>query len=182
MASKIYTRTGDFGETALVGGTRISKASLRVDAYGAMDETNTVVGAAFARCEDMQLCRILEFVMHKLFNCSSLLAHPVAIASKVRITSKDIEFLEDSIDSLQSATDPIRGFALPTGCDLAACLHMARTTCRRAERRLVTLHRKEPVDECLLRFVNRLSDLLFAAARYANHIASQPDILWDSGR
>ena len=182
MGSRIYTKSGDKGETSLVGGVRISKASHRVDAYGSIDETNAFVGAAFAMTDDIQLVNILEFAMHKLFNCSSTLAHPAGVPSKVCISSADIEFLEKSIDSLESASGPSRGFVLPTGCPLAAQLHMARTVCRRAERRLVTLNAEEVIDENLLRFVNRLSDLLFAAARYANYIGSHPEILWDFDR
>lgn len=180
MGSRIYTKTGDFGETSLVGGARVSKTSLRVDAYGSVDETNAFVGAAYALTEDSQLRRIFEFVMHKLFNCSSLIAHPVDVPSKIRIAPEDIAILEESIDTLEQCTGPIEGFLLSTGCPLAAQIHMARTVCRRAERRLFALHNEETVDEHILCFVNRLSDLLFAAARYANHIHSYPEVLWDS--
>ncbi len=182
MNTKIYTRTGDSGETSLVGGSRISKSSRRVEAYGAIDETNAFVGAALAITSDSPLRQILEFVMHKLFNCSSVLAHPAHVPATVAITPENVTFIEKSIDSMEAATGPSRGFVLPTGCPLAAQLHMARTVCRRSERRLFALNAEEPVDENVLCLINRTSDLLFAASRYANYLAQLNDIPWNSSR
>jgi cob(I)alamin adenosyltransferase len=182
MGSRIYTKTGDAGTTALYGGARISKASLRVDAYGSMDEANTFVGAARALTDDPRLAAVLEHVMHKLFNCASLLAHPRGMTPRVSIAEKDVSRLEEGIDSFEAHTGPLAGFVLPTGTPLAAQLHMARTVCRRAERRIVALDAEEPVDPMVLRFVNRTSDVLFAAARYANHIGNHHDTPWDSNR
>ena len=180
MTSYLYTRTGDKGSTSLCDGSRVSKDAPRVEAYGALDETNSWVGAALASVEDPLLHNILQFLMHRLYNCSSNLAvPPTADMEPVSIAEQDARFLEQAIDLLGTKTAPLSGFVLPGGTRAAGMLHVARTVCRRAERRVLSLKRTEPVDDEVLRFVNRASDLLFAAARYANAIDANGDITWN---
>jgi cob(I)alamin adenosyltransferase len=179
MVSKIYTRTGDGGTTSLADGERVSKCAPRVEAYGTIDEANACVGAARAFTADARLEAILAFVQHRLYNCASATAcsRPAAAAS---ISDGDIAFLERSIDELEEQTGASRGFVLPGGGRGASLLHVARTACRRAERRLFALSRTEPVEANVLRFVNRASDLLFAAARCSNRIEIGADVLWNA--
>jgi cob(I)alamin adenosyltransferase len=180
--SKIYTKSGDDGTTDLFGGTRVSKADIRVEAYGTIDEANTFIGAAMTQIEDDALSLLLEFVMHKLFNCSSALAHPPDVTSQSTIRKEDLATLEQAIDSFMNAAGPITEFVLPTGTPAASSLHVARTVCRRAERRLVALNQLEPVNPLILKFINRISDFLFAASRYANKIGNKSDLPWNSKR
>jgi cob(I)alamin adenosyltransferase len=181
--SLIYTRTGDRGETSLSDGTRVSKTDLRVEAYGTVDEANSWVGAAVAFAEDAYLRSVLEFLQHRLYNCSSNVATPPGAAHvPPGITAEDVAALEQAIDRLEARAGAIRCFVLPGGTRAAGLLHVARTVCRRAERRLLALRAGAPVDEHVLRFVNRASDLLFAAARYDNAVAGSGDVPWDAQR
>jgi len=180
MNSRIYTRTGDGGETALVDGTRVPKDAARVEAYGAIDEANAWVGAARARCVEPLLDRTLELVQHRLYNCSSNLATPPGASgfSPPTIFEGDLTFLERAIDRFEEASGPVSVFVLPGGTEAAALLHVARTVCRRAERRVVTMRQAgDPVEPLVLKFLNRTSDFLFAAARYANRVAG--DVAWN---
>ncbi len=182
MASRIYTRTGDAGDTGLVGGDRVPKDSVRVEAYGCVDEANSWVGVARAYVDDAALGAALEYVQHRFFNCSSNLATvPGSGFEPTKVTEEDVAFLEAAIDRYETATGALRSFVLPGGSKAAAYLHVARTVCRRAERSIVALKRTEPVDPLVLKFVNRSSDFLFAAARYANSLAGQPDVEWKHG-
>ena len=160
----IYTRTGDSGETGLVGGARVSKSSARVEAYGTLDEANSMVGLARVAIEDPLVDRILAFVQQRLLNCSSALATPDARAGTPQVSALDVAFLESATDALGERGGAFREFVLPAGSEAVARLHLARTVVRRAERRVVALAASEPVDANLLAFLNRLSDLLFAAA------------------
>lgn len=189
--TKIYTRTGDTGQTSIVGGTRVPKNSPRVEAYGSVDEANSCVGLARAALEvaaeeDLRLDVILDFVQHRLFDCSSLLATPAPVRAErdtgPAIVPGDIERLEAWIDELTDAVGEIDHFVLPGGCEEACRLHVARTVVRRAERRIHDLAADEPgeVDPQVLKFVNRLSDLLFTMARYANHAYGAGDVFWDA--
>lgn len=189
MTGPIYTRRGDSGETSLVGGARVPKNSERVEAYGTVDEANSAVGLARAAIttdafgaspDDIDLDGILGFVQHRLFNCSSRLATPPGAESErtPAVTPDDVTRLEAAIDALTAATGELDHFVLPGGCEAAARLHVARTVVRRAERRILDLDAHEPVDDHVLAFVNRLSDLLFAAARYENRACG--DVVWDS--
>lgn len=180
MAARIYTRSGDRGETGLVDGSRVSKDAARVEAYGALDEANAWVGAALALVEDPALVDPLTFLQHRLFNCCSNLATPPG--SKFEpptVSDADVAFLEASIDRFEAATGTLTHFVLPGGGCAAGMLHVARTVCRRAERRIVTLGALEPVDAGVLKLVNRASDFLFAAARLANRLENRPDVAWD---
>ncbi len=181
MNSNIYTRGGDRGQTSLVDGSRVSKGSLRVEVYGTLDEANSWVGLARADLADEGLDRALAFLQHRLFNCSSYLATPPdAEATPPGVSAGDVTYLERAIDRMEQVTGPLSHFVLPGGTAAAARLHLARTVCRRAERRMVSLADAEEVDPTVLKLVNRCSDFLFAAARYANHEAGVDDPVWDS--
>ena len=179
MKSRIYTRIGDRGATSLADGTRVPKGALRIEAYGTIDEANSWVGVARAFTDDARLGAALELLQHRLYNCSSNVATSDPAAGATRVSGEDVAFLERAIDALDGAAGEIRGFVLPGGGRAASFLHVARTVCRRAERLLWTLAEREPVDPDVLAFLNRASDLLFAAARYANRLERGGDVLWD---
>jgi cob(I)alamin adenosyltransferase len=184
---KIYTRTGDAGDTSLFGGTRVPKNDARVDAYGEVDELNACLGAARAALSgpgaagrDGDIDEALVQIQRDLFALGARLADPGAkIAprvAKAALDDADIVRLEDAIDRLERELPPLRHFILPGGAPAGAALHLARTVCRRAERRIVAL--QPAVDERLLRYINRLSDLLFVMARAVNHRAATPEVEW----
>lgn len=180
MISKLYTKTGDFGETSLAGGKRIKKSDIRVEAYGTLDELNAALGAALPLVQDFRLKEAIEFLMHKIFNCASNLATPLDRGAKrTKITTRDIAYLERAIDWMMRETGPLKGFVLPTGAPVTGMLHLARTICRRAERRTAALAEHEPPDAEVSAFINRASDFLFAAARLAQAQSGQRDIVWD---
>ena len=181
MDARIYTRRGDKGETSLVGGRRVAKNSLRVKAYGEIDETNSHVALAAAAVTDDLLIRALRFVQHKLYNCAANLAAPPGAPAVDRpvVTKSDVRELEWLIDFMTHKMGTIDVFILPGGVEAAARLHVARAVARRAERTVFDLAGHEQVDESVLSFMNRLSDLLFTAARYANYLASVGDVVWD---
>jgi cob(I)alamin adenosyltransferase len=178
---KIYTKTGDAGETSLFDQTRVSKADARVDAYGEVDELNACLGAARAAGLDAELAAALEAIQKQLFALGARLADPAArIAARVTktaIAESDVEGLERIIDRLEAELPPLRRFVLPGGSSAGAQLHVARTVCRRAERRVVALG-GDQVDAIALTYLNRLSDLLFVMARAANRRAGMPETEW----
>jgi cob(I)alamin adenosyltransferase len=178
---QIYTKTGDNGETSLFDNTRVSKADPRVDAYGEVDELNACLGAAKAAGIGGDLAVPLESIQQDLFALGARLADPSArIAERVTkaaITAAAVERLERLIDRLDSETPPLRKFILPGGSPAGALLHLARTVCRRAERRVVALG-SDAVDPILIVYLNRLSDLLFVMARAVNHRAGMPEVTW----
>lgn len=180
---KIYTRTGDAGETGLWGGLRVPKDALRVQAYGSVDETNAAVGVARATAAlSPVLDQILELVQNDLFVVGADLATPGEAANVPRLGPEAAERLERAIDQLEAELEPLRQFILPGGTPAAAQLHLARTVCRRAERWCVTLTHAEPVNPHVLTYLNRLSDLLFVLARSANAQAGVADVPWRSPR
>jgi cob(I)alamin adenosyltransferase len=182
---KIYTKTGDGGDTGLFGGPRVGKDDLRVEAYGAVDELNAVVGLARARGGDAEVAGLLAAVQEQLFTVGAELATPPGARAHAAVPPVEPAWtlaLERAIDRFEAELPPLRHFILPGGAALAADLHHARAVCRRAERRVVTLHHHEPVEANLLAFLNRLSDFLFVAARLANHRAGTPEITWDPHR
>jgi cob(I)alamin adenosyltransferase len=178
---KIYTRTGDSGETALLGGKRVSKADPRVAAYGEVDELNAWLGLVRAGALGTELAAMIERIQRDLFAIGSRLADPGRkVASKVEktaVTGDDVTRLEDWIDQLESEVPPLRRFILAGGAPSGASLHVARTICRRAERRVVGLGRDEVESEILV-YLNLLSDLLFVMARVANRRAGVPELEW----
>jgi cob(I)alamin adenosyltransferase len=179
-AMKIYTKTGDSGDTSLFDNTRVSKADPRVDAYGEVDELNACIGAVRAAGVDDDIGEALESIQRSLFAVGARLADPSArIADRVvkaAVTDADIERLEHTIDRLETELPPLRRFILPGGSSAGALLHLSRTICRRAERRVVGLG--PAVEAGVIVYLNRLSDLLFVMARAVNHRAGAPEIEW----
>jgi cob(I)alamin adenosyltransferase len=180
---KIYTKTGDKGETGLWGGGRIPKDSPRINAYGTVDECNAVIGIARAAGMDKSLDDKLAHVQHRLFVVGSDLATPNDVDPAIpRIAEDDIQLLEKWIDEMEGELAPLKQFIMPGGSQPASFLHLARTVCRRAERWAVLLSREEPTSHPAVVFLNRLSDFLFVAARTANRLAGVADTPWESHR
>jgi cob(I)alamin adenosyltransferase len=179
---KIYTKTGDAGQTGLFGGQRVSKDSLRVHAYGTADECNAAIGVARAAGIHKELDEVLATVQNQLFVVGADLATPGESANIPRVGDEEITFLEGWIDALEAELEPLRQFILPGGTLAAAQLHLARTTCRRVERWAVSLAQAEPISPQVLTYLNRLSDFLFVVARAANARAGTPDVPWVSPR
>jgi cob(I)alamin adenosyltransferase len=176
---KIYTRTGDHGETKLIGGERVPKNHLRIAAYGGVDEANAALGAALALLEDAGLKALLEPVQHDLFRVGAALATPPEQRRIIPpLTRADVQRLEQAIDGLEAELPSLREFILPGGSPAAAYLHLARSIVRRVERGAVALSQREEAPPGILAYLNRLSDLLFVAARTANHQAGIEDISW----
>lgn len=178
---KIYTRTGDQGETGLFDGTRVSKADLRVDAYGEVDELNATLGLVRAAGVDLEIEAAIVAIQRDLHAVGARLADPRhKIASRVEKAAIDVDAvarLEATIDRLEGELPPLRRFILAGGSPAGAALHVARTVCRRAERRIVALG-SGAVDADVVTYVNRLSDLLFVMARAVNHRAGLPETEW----
>jgi len=178
---KIYTKTGDDGETGLFGGARVSKASDRVDTYGTVDELNAVLGVARGRTMPTELDGPLARIQSELFTLGAELATVSGKEDKLGIallTEAQVVWLEGAIDAADAPLPPLKTFVLPGGTEAAAALHLARTVCRRAERALVALSTHEPVRPELVRYLNRLSDLLFTFARRANQLGGVDDVPW----
>jgi len=192
MSTKIYTRTGDRGDTGLFGGRRVRKNDLRVEAYGAVDELNAVLGAARSQEPDSEIGELLRSIQDDLLSVGADLATPNAEdehRGKItiqRIAPQKTDALEPIIDRFESVLAPLQNFILPGGHPVASNLHLARTVCRRAERCCVTLADhieqagEQPINAEVIRYLNRLSDLLFVMARLANHSHGVEDIPWRS--
>jgi cob(I)alamin adenosyltransferase len=180
MVMRIYTKTGDTGETGLFGGQRVSKDHIRVEAYGAVDELNANLGVARAILADTGLLRLLADLQARLFELGGDLATPPARERRpASINDGDVLWLEQQIDAFEAELPPLKTFVLPAGTPGAAQLHVARTVCRRAERRCVTLSQAEPDTTPLaVMFLNRLADLLFVLTRVANYRAGVDDEPW----
>jgi len=187
--TKVYTKTGDKGKTRLAGGQQIWKDSLRVEAYGDVDELNSSIGvirafnaesvgkhSAAARLEED-----LRWMQNKLFDVGGLLATAPGQTFKnmPTVTARDVTRLEKLMDSCQKELPPLKEFILPGGGKISSLLHQARTICRRAERHCVRLGREEPLDPALVRFLNRLSDALFVLARWMGQQQNEPEFLWE---
>ncbi len=188
VLSKIYTRTGDDGTTALGSGKRVAKYDLRVEAYGTLDETNAVIGLARLHTSetDSELDAMLARIQNDLFDLGADLCFPDETKDargRLQVSDAQVARLEEEIDLLNRSLQPLRSFVLPGGTPAAAFLHLARTVSRRAERLMVALASRpdEPVSEPGLRYVNRLSDFLFVASRYANGKGAS-DVLWVPGK
>jgi cob(I)alamin adenosyltransferase len=180
---KIYTRTGDEGETGLFGGGRVGKDHVRVAAYGDLDELNSVLGLVRATAPADFQAELLESIQRDLFSIGGQLAtpDPAKVASaleKAALSEGRVAALERAIDEATRELPPLRAFVLPGGTPKAAALHLARTTCRRAERGVVHLAREQEIHPLFVVYLNRLSDLLFTLARLANHRAGLPDVTW----
>lgn len=178
---KIYTKTGDDGETGLFGGARVSKASLRVESYGEVDELNSTIGLARVEVSDDELDALLNQIQNNLFEVGAELGSTAERKQKSTmplIEEANVEALERAIDRYEEELPPLTSFVLPGGNELAARFQVARCVCRRAERSIVALSGQEDVRGEVLRYVNRLSDLLFTLGRHANHVAGLEDIPW----
>lgn len=185
--TKVYTKTGDKGKTRLAGGQPVWKDSLRVEAYGTVDELNAAIGFARALSASEtdasvrnETEREFQWIQNKLFDIGGLLATAPGqtFASMPTIGKSDAMRLEKAIDRWHQELNPLKEFILPGGGRLASALHLARTVCRRAERRCVRLAREEPVDPAIIVFLNRLSDALFVLARWVTHRLGEPELLW----
>lgn len=173
--SKIYTRTGDTGTTGLGDGNRVGKDHPQIAAIGEIDELNSQIGAVVAELGTGSVAELLSGIQHRLFDLGAELSLP---AGNDRIRQEDTAALEQALDHLNAALEPLQEFILPGGTKAAAQCHLARAVCRRAERSLVLLNHTRPVSEFSLSYLNRLSDLLFVLARYINRESGHPDILW----
>lgn len=180
--TRVYTRRGDDGTTALAGGQRVTKDALRVQAYGTVDELNSVIGAALASGLCERIARELPAIQNDLFHLGSdlsVLEADKASRQVQQIEARHVERLERLIDELNQAVGPAKNFVVPGGAPGAAQLHVARTICRRAERLVVALSHVEPIGPRVLTYLNRLSDALFVMARYENRSRGIAEILWD---
>jgi cob(I)alamin adenosyltransferase len=176
VGPRIYTRSGDGGTTGLRDGSRVAKDDPRVEAYGTLDELGACVGAARAWVSDEHLQRLLVFFQSRVMSCASALA---ARAGSMCVSEADVELLEHAVDAFEERTGALSGFVLPGGSRAAGLLHLARTVCRRAERRIVSLAGQGEQDPLIASFINRGSDFLFAAARLAARLEGAGDVMWD---
>ncbi len=189
--TRVYTRTGDRGETALVGGTRVPKDSPRIVAYGTIDELNAIVGLARTFNEERVadgehhrwLDEVLRKIQNELFDLGSELATPpgAEYEGMFRVSAAEVTALERLMDHCQKDLEPLKSFTLPGGGRINAFLHQARTVCRRAERELLAASRKEPLGEWPLKYVNRLSDLFFVLSRWVAKHLGEREYLWERG-
>jgi len=187
--SKVYTKTGDGGRTRLAGGQEVDKDAIRVEAYGTVDELNSIIGLArvFIRKEENtgkasdQLEEYLKWMQNKLFDIGGLLATAPGQEFKnmPQVTAQNVERLEGWIDTCQEDLTPLKEFLLPGGGQVSGFLHQARTVCRRAERVCVKLSKEEAVDPVIIQFLNRLSDALFVLARWVAHTLGETEFLWE---
>jgi cob(I)alamin adenosyltransferase len=180
---KIYTRTGDEGKTSLGDGSRLPKFHLRVTAYGSIDEANSVIGLAILHVVDPEVLQLLRHIQNDLFDVGADLCRPEKSGAEkpsLRITEEQVTWLEHQIDRFNAELQPLNSFVLPGGSPASSHMHHARTVTRRAERDVVRLSSDEPVNSAVLRYVNRLSDLLFVLARYLNDKGKE-DVRWQPG-
>lgn len=179
--TKIYTRTGDGGESGLADGSRLPKTDARFAAIGDVDEANAAIGLALAAIPQNTLAHVLlQHIQNDLFDVGADLATPGEVKGALRLTANAAQRLETEIDRLSEALGPLTSFVLPGGAEAAARLHLARTVVRRAERTVLTLHTVNPLNPELLKYLNRLSDVLFQLARAENN-AGADDVLWQPG-
>ncbi|MDA0987324.1 MAG: cob(I)yrinic acid a,c-diamide adenosyltransferase [Bacteroidetes bacterium] len=179
---KIYTKTGDKGETSLFGGKRVSKNSLRIDCYGTVDELNSFIGIICSNKPSKKISLLLNVIQNELFIIGADLATPNDAKTKSfqKISNKNIKNLENYIDNLELKLPKLKNFILPGGSVVGSSLHYARTVCRSAERKVVALSKLELIDKLLIVYLNRLSDLLFVMARYENKENKKSEINWVS--
>ena len=176
--TRVYTKTGDDGNTSLVFGQRISKASKRVIAYGDVDELNSVIGIVRSKNSDKQIDELLTIIQNDLFIIGADLAS-VESDKSLRLNKKRVTFLEKQIDSYLERLEPLKEFILPSGSETGSFIHLARTVARRAERNVVALMETEDVSKLVLIYLNRLSDLLFVLSRIVNKNTNEPETLVD---
>jgi len=179
----VYTRTGDAGQTSLVGGKRVPKSSLRIESYGTIDELNSQLGLLMTYLGEPADCECLERIQGQLFAIGNILATDSDSKEpcKCQITAEDVSELEHCVDQANEGLPGWRGFTLPGGCRAAAVAHVCRTVCRRAERRICALNAEEPVDKYVTAYINRLSDYLYVLACRLNFLGGTDEILWHKG-
>jgi cob(I)alamin adenosyltransferase len=179
---KIYTKGGDKGETGLFGGERVPKNSVRIEAYGTVDELNSFIGLTITEVKSEEIRELLTVIQNQLFTVGSDLATPINEKNKKydipRVEESFFKNAEDQIDKFDAQLEPLKQFILPGGTKSAAFLNICRTICRRAERRVVALKAGEQINENIVIFLNRLSDLFFVLARFENMISKIPDVIW----
>lgn len=180
---KIYTKTGDLGETALFGGRRVSKSHLRVDAYGTVDELNAFIGLLRDQCSSFTSVQsVLGIVQHRLFTVGAHLASdPDKALPAPGISPEDVQLLEQEMDHMDAGLPPLRNFILPGGHPVVSAAHVCRTVCRRAERLVVALYEQDAqrVDALVLQYLNRLSDYFFLLSRYLSQQLGAAEVLWE---
>ena len=180
---KIYTKKGDKGTTSLIGGKTISKSDLRIQAYGSVDELNSFVGFAVSFIEDNEIKSALNKIQNELFAIGAQLADPnyneKTAKGKTIINEDNIIFYENMIDKFEAETGPIQKFILPGGSKGAAIMHILRTVARRCERDVVSLSSKDPTPENIIKYLNRINDFFFSAARVINKRAGHNDVIWE---
>ena len=179
--TRIYTRGGDGGETSLGDGSRVSKLDPRITAYGAVDELNAAVGVVLAGSAPDELRAVLERVQNELFDLGADLSVPAHVEGRLRVEQSLVDRLEADCDRFNADLPELRSFVLPGGTPTAAALHVARTTCRRAEREAIAAAGAVEIRPCVVPYLNRLSDLLFILSRTANAIAERDEPLWKPG-
>ena len=184
VLNKIYTKSGDKGETSLGNGKRVSKTSLRVEAYGDIDELNSFVGIAVSHCSN-EIKNKLERIQNDLFDIGADLCIPItekkdSSQNQLRILENQTKWLENDMDSMNKNLLPLKSFILPGGSKLSSSLHVCRTVCRRAERNIIKLNEKEKINQNIVIYINRLSDWFFISARVSNNNGKE-DILWVPG-
>jgi cob(I)alamin adenosyltransferase len=177
---KIYTKKGDRGKTSLFGGRRVSKDDLRVDCYGTVDELNSNLGLAVTEINSPEIIKVIKKIQNDLFTLGGELANPTEKRSDSNIESAQIKFLEEKIDYFDDKLPQLKQFILPGGSKGAALLHLARSVCRRGERLVVKLAKNDVINENIIIYLNRLSDLLFVLARFENDVNQILDVPWKS--
>ena len=177
---KIYTKTGDKGQTSLVGGTRVSKASLRIETYGTVDELNAYIGLVRDQVVNEFRRELLKEIQDRLFTIGSVLASEIDQTKKQipDLHESDIQLLESEMDKIDAVVPPLRAFILPGGHQSVSFCHVARTVCRRAERLAIALNEEEPVEELVIKYLNRLSDFLFMLSRSMTHELGSEEVTW----
>lgn len=179
---KIYTKTGDDGTSSLYGGLRVPKTDARLEAYGTVDELNSFLGLTLCNLKSLEIKEVIQQVQNTLFNIGARLATPTEHLSKLKnleqITDEDVKYLESKIDILENELRPINNFILPGGSIGSGYLHTARAICRRCERRIIAIDSEKNNLDIFIKYINRLSDFLFVAARFENKECNIPDTLW----
>ncbi|MCI5071903.1 cob(I)yrinic acid a,c-diamide adenosyltransferase [bacterium] len=179
---KIYTKTGDSGETSLFSGGRVQKNHIRVRAYGEVDELNSLLGCTLSFCQHEETATQLTRIQSELFSLGAVLATPKKSDYVQELENSHIEALEQEIDHMQAQLSPLKNFILPGGSQCASFLHFARTVCRRAERACLDLHQETALDLWIIQYLNRLSDWLFVCARYQNHLSKISETQWQQSQ
>ena len=182
MSMKIYTKTGDKGKTSLIGGTKVYKSDLRIEAYGTVDELNSFIGLCLDHLKSYNISNVLSEIQDRLFTIGSALACDPEKETKLKIPDlheADVELLEKEIDKMNEVLPVMKSFILPGGHVAVSTLHVARTVCRRAERCCVKMEKKEmEIESHIIKYLNRLSDYLFVLARFASHLLGAEEIPW----